>query len=63
VPADTVFLVRPADGHVIHSLGGEPPVPDMLQVDMDCSMLIAEESGHIAMYELARRLSVVDGGA
>jgi hypothetical protein len=63
VPSDTVYVVRPGDGHVIHSLGGEPPVPDMLQIDADCSILLAEESGHIAMYELARRLSVVDGGA
>lgn len=63
VPADTVYVVRPDDGHVVHTLGGEPPVPDMMQVDADCSVLIAEESGHIAMYELARRLSVVDGGA
>jgi outer membrane protein assembly factor BamB len=63
VPADTIYLVRPGDGHVVHTLGGEPPVPDMMQVGADCSVLIAEESGHIAMYELARRLSVVDGGA
>jgi outer membrane protein assembly factor BamB len=63
VPADTVYLVRPDDGHVIHSLGGDPPVPDLLQVDPSCSLLIAEESGHLALYEIARRLSVVDGGA
>jgi hypothetical protein len=63
VPADTVYLVRPGDGCVVHTLGGEPPVPDTMQVGADCSVLIAEESGHIAMYELARRLSVVDGGA
>ncbi|MBW2278175.1 MAG: PQQ-like beta-propeller repeat protein [Deltaproteobacteria bacterium] len=63
VPADTIYMVRPGDGYVVHTLGGEPPVPDMMQVGADCSVLIAEESGHIAMYELARRLSVVDGGA
>ena len=63
VPADTVYVVRPDNGHVIHSLGGDPPVPDLLQVDHSCAVFIAEESGHIAMYELARRLSVVDGGA
>ena len=36
---------------------------DLLQVDPSCSVLIAEESGHLALYEIARRLSVVDGGA
>ena len=63
VPADTIYVVRPDDGHVIHSLGGDPPVPDLLQVDPSCTVFMAEESGHIAMYELARRFSVVDGGA
>ncbi len=59
VPADTVYLVRPEDGRVIHSLGGEPPVPDLLQVDQDLGVFIAEKSGHIAMYDLAGSLSVV----
>ena len=63
VPADTVYVVRPDNGHVIHSLGGDPPVPDLLQVDPNCAIFMAEESGHIAMYDLARRLSVVEGGA
>lgn len=59
VPADTVYIVRPEDGYVVHSLGGEPPVPDMLHVENDLSVFIGEESGHIAMYDLTRRLSVV----
>ena len=59
VPADTVYLVRPEDGSVVHSLGGEPPVPDMLHVDNDLGVFIGEESGHIAMYDLTRALSVV----
>jgi outer membrane protein assembly factor BamB len=59
VPADTVYVVRPEDGHVVHSLGGEPPVPDLLHVDNDLSVFIGEESGHIAMYDLASRLSIV----
>lgn len=59
VPADTVYVVRPDDGHVIHSLGGDPPVPDLLQVDSSCSIFIAEDSGHIGMYHLTNRLMVV----
>jgi outer membrane protein assembly factor BamB len=59
VPADTVYVVRPEDGHVVHSLGGEPPVPDLLQVDNAPAVFIGEESGHIAMYDLVGRLSIV----
>ncbi|MCP4677898.1 MAG: PQQ-binding-like beta-propeller repeat protein [Deltaproteobacteria bacterium] len=59
VPGDTVYVVRPDDGHIIHSLGGEPPVPDLLQVDPSCSVFVAEDSGHMAMYDLSSRLSVV----
>lgn len=59
VPADTVYVVHPKDGRVIHSLGGDPPVPDLLQVDRSGSVFIAEDSGHIAMYSLTNRLSVV----
>ncbi len=59
VPADTVYVVRPEDGHVIHSLGGDPPVPDLLQVDPSCSIFVAEDSGHIGMYNLTNRLMVV----
>jgi len=59
VPADTVYVVRPEDGKVIHSLGGEPPVPDLLQVDPGCGVFVGEDSGHMAMYDLTRRLSVI----
>ncbi len=59
VPADTVYVVRPDDGYIIHSLGGEPPVPDLLQVDPSCAVFVAEDSGHMAMYDLTSRLSVV----
>jgi outer membrane protein assembly factor BamB len=58
-PGDTVYIVRPDDGHIIHSLEGDPPVPDLLQVDPSCSVLLVEDSGHMAMYSLTSRLSVV----
>jgi len=59
VPSDTVYLVHPEDGKLIHSLGPDSPVPDYLQVDQSCSVLAAEQSGHMAMFALASRLSVV----
>lgn len=59
VPADTIYVVRPEDGYVIHSLGGEPPVPDLLQVAPSLAVFVGEDSGHIAMYDLSSRLSVV----
>jgi outer membrane protein assembly factor BamB len=63
VPADTVYLVRPDNGQVLHSLGGDPPVPDLLHVDPELAIFVAEESGHLAMFEASRRLRVVEGGA
>ncbi len=59
VPADTVYVVHPEDGSLIHSLGQDAPVPDLLQVDPSCAVLVAEQSGHIAMFSLLSRLSVV----
>jgi outer membrane protein assembly factor BamB len=59
VPADTVYVVRPDNGHIIHSLGGEAPVPDLLQINPACSVFAAEDSGHIAMYNLSSQLRVV----
>jgi outer membrane protein assembly factor BamB len=59
VPADTVYVVHPEDGRVIHTLGGEPPVPDLLHVDPSLAVFIGEDSGHIGMYDLTSRLSIV----
>ncbi len=59
VPADTVYVVSPDDGRIIHTLGNESPVPDLLNVGRDCSVFAAEDSGHIAMYNLSSQLSVV----
>ncbi|MBN2530049.1 MAG: PQQ-binding-like beta-propeller repeat protein [Deltaproteobacteria bacterium] len=63
VPADTIYVVNPITGEIVHSLGGDPPVPDLLQVNPDCSIFVAEESGHIGMYEISRSFTVVTGGA
>ncbi|MBN2717350.1 MAG: PQQ-like beta-propeller repeat protein, partial [Deltaproteobacteria bacterium] len=63
VPADTIYVINPVNGDIVHSLGGDPPVPDLMQVNPDCSIFTAEESGHIGMYEIARSFTVVNGGA
>lgn len=59
VPADTVYVVKPEDGHIVHSLGGDPPVPDLLHVDPSCAVFVAEDSGHMAMFGLSSCLRVV----
>jgi outer membrane protein assembly factor BamB len=62
IPADTIYVVNPESGEIVHSLGGDPPVPDLLQVNADCSVFVAEESGHIGMYEIARSFTLLHGG-
>ncbi|MBN2804483.1 MAG: PQQ-binding-like beta-propeller repeat protein [Deltaproteobacteria bacterium] len=62
VPADTIYVVHPDNGEVIYSLGGDPPVPDLMQVTKDGAVFIAEESGHMGMYEIARSFAILDGG-
>jgi outer membrane protein assembly factor BamB len=59
VPADTVYVMNPREGTVIHSLGGESLVPDLLRVDERCGVYVAEESGYMAAYGVATKLSVV----
>ncbi len=59
VPSDTVYVIRPDDGSILHSMGSEIPVPDLIQVDPSCSVFVAEDSGHIAMYGLSSRLTLI----
>ncbi len=62
VPADTVYVLNPENGQIIHCLGGDPPVPDLMNVHPDCSVFVAEESGHIGLYSVARSFTLVHGG-
>jgi hypothetical protein len=62
VPGDTIYLVNPDTGAVIHALADDPPVPDLFLVNSDYKMMVAEESGHIAMYDISRRFVLVKGG-
>ena len=54
-----IYVVRPEDGNIVHSLGGDPPVPDLLRVDPNCAVFVAEDSGHMAMFGLSSCLRVV----
>jgi outer membrane protein assembly factor BamB len=58
VPQNEVHVVRPHDGTLL----GRVPVdiiPDLLRVDERCDVYVAEESGHVAAYSAAPRLTLV----
>jgi outer membrane protein assembly factor BamB len=56
-----VAIVRPSDGALIGSITLTEAIPDMLRVDQDCSVFVAEESGHLAAFGPLARLSLVKG--
>jgi len=58
VPQHQVHVVRPGDGEII---GTAPTdlIPDLLRVDERCDIYIAEESGHLAAFSVAPRLTLV----
>jgi hypothetical protein len=58
VPQHQVHVVRPRDGELIGSVPSEL-IPDLLRVDEQCNVYIAEESGHLAAFSVAPRLSLV----
>lgn len=58
VPQHQVAVIRPETGEII----GEVPcdlIPDLLRVDESCNVYVAEESGHLAAYSVAPRLTLV----
>jgi outer membrane protein assembly factor BamB len=58
VPQHQVHVVRPRDGEVIGSIPSDL-IPDLLRVDERCNVYIAEESGHVAAFSVAPRLTLV----
>lgn len=58
VPQHQVHVVRPRDGEILGSLPSDL-IPDLIRVDERCSVYIAEESGHLAAFSAAPRLSLV----
>ena len=57
VPQHQVHVVRPRSGEII---GAVPPdlVPDLLRVDERCDVYVGEESGHLAAFGAAPRLTL-----
>lgn len=58
VPQHQVHVVRPRDGEVIGSIPSDL-IPDLLRVDERCNVYVAEESGHVAAFSVAPRLTLV----
>jgi hypothetical protein len=58
VPQHQVHVVRPSDASELGVLPSDL-IPDLLRVDEDLNVYVAEESGHVAAFGVAPRLSVV----
>src|SRR5690606_12505014 len=58
VPQHRVVVVRPRDGEIIGTIGADL-IPDLLRVDERCDVYMAEESGHLAAFGAAPRLTLV----
>ncbi len=53
VPQHQVQVVRPRDGELLGAIPSDL-IPDLVRVDEHCSVYIAEESGHVAAFGVAR---------
>lgn len=58
VPQHQVRVLRPADGEIIGELPADL-IPDLLRVDENCGVIVAEESGHLAAYGASPQLRLV----
>jgi outer membrane protein assembly factor BamB len=58
VPQHRVHVIRPRDGEVLGTLPSDL-IPDLLRVDERCGAYIAEESGHLAAFSVAPKLTLV----
>jgi len=58
VPQSRVHVVRPRDGEILGTVPTDL-VPDLLRVDEQCNVYVAEESGHLAAFSAAPRLTLV----
>ena len=59
VPQHQVHVVRPRDGEVIGVVPSDL-IPDLVRVDEHCAVYVAEESGHVAAFHTAPRLTLVE---
>jgi outer membrane protein assembly factor BamB len=58
VPQFHVHVVRPRDGEIIGTVPTDL-IPDLLRVDERCDVYVAEESGHVAAFGVAPKLTLV----
>jgi len=58
VPQHEVHVVRPRDGEILGSIPTDL-IPDLLRVDERCDVYVAEESGHVAAFGVAPKLTLV----
>jgi outer membrane protein assembly factor BamB len=58
VPQHQVHVLRPTDGEILGTLPTDL-IPDLLRVDDACNVYVAEESGHVAAFGVAPRLTLV----
>lgn len=58
VPQQSVVVVCPRDGAILGTVPTDL-VPDLLRVDDRCDVFVVEESGHVAAFGAAARLSLV----
>jgi outer membrane protein assembly factor BamB len=58
VPQHQVHVVRPRDGELIGTVPSDL-IPDLLRVDERCDVYLAEESGHVAAFGAAPKLTLV----
>jgi outer membrane protein assembly factor BamB len=58
VPQYHVHVVRPKDGEIIGTVPTDL-IPDLLRVDERCDVYVAEESGHLAAFGVAPKLTLV----
>ena len=58
VPQHQVHVVRPRDGEILGTVPTDL-IPDLLRVDERCDVYVAEESGHLAAFGAAARLTLV----
>ena len=58
VPQHQVHVLRPGDGEILATLPSDL-IPDLLRVDDECNVYVAEESGHVAAFGVAAKLTLV----
>jgi hypothetical protein len=58
VPQYQVHVVRPRDGELLGSVPTDL-IPDLVRVDERCDVYVVEESGHVAAFGAAPRLTLV----